>query len=103
MMNYILLFILWIGYELDGPGFECQQWQDIYSVIQNIQTGSGAHTASYSLDTGVSPSPPGVKRPGREAIHSPPPNAKVKNKWSYTSAPPICLHSMNSDNFTLSC
>jgi hypothetical protein len=27
----------------------------------------------------------GVKRPGREADHSPPPSAEVKNAWSYTS------------------
>jgi hypothetical protein len=35
----------------------------------------------------------GVKRPGREADHSPPSSAEVKNAWSYTSAPPIRLHS----------
>jgi hypothetical protein len=29
----------------------------------------------------------GVKRPGREADHSPPSSAKVKNAWSYTSTP----------------
>jgi hypothetical protein len=29
----------------------------------------------------------GVKRPGREADHSPPPSAEVKNAWSYTSTP----------------
>jgi hypothetical protein len=34
----------------------------------------------------------GVKRPGREADHSPPSNAEVKNAWSYTSTPPIGLH-----------
>jgi len=28
-----------------------------------------------------------VKRPGREADHSPPSNAEVKNAWSYTSTP----------------
>jgi hypothetical protein len=28
-----------------------------------------------------------VKRPGREADHSPPPSAEVKNVWSYTSTP----------------
>jgi len=55
MVNYILLSILWIGYELDGPRFESQQGQDIYSVIKNIQTASGAHPASYSLSTGVFP------------------------------------------------
>jgi hypothetical protein len=34
----------------------------------------------------------GVKRPGREADHSPPSSAEVKNAWSYTSTPPVRLH-----------
>jgi hypothetical protein len=34
----------------------------------------------------------GVKRPGREADHSPPSSAEVKIAWSYTSTPPIRLH-----------
>jgi hypothetical protein len=33
-----------------------------------------------------------VKRPGREADHSPPSSAEVKNAWSYSSTPPIRLH-----------
>jgi hypothetical protein len=33
----------------------------------------------------------GVKRPGREADHSPPTSAEDKNAWSYTSTPPIRL------------
>jgi hypothetical protein len=33
----------------------------------------------------------GVKRPGREADHTPPSSAEVKNVWSYTSTPPIRL------------
>jgi len=33
-----------------------------------------------------------VKRPGREAEHSPPPSAEVKKVRSYTSSPPIRLH-----------
>jgi hypothetical protein len=37
------------------------------------------------------PLTPGVKRPGREANHSPLPTADVKNEWRYTSTPPICL------------
>jgi hypothetical protein len=41
-----------------------------------VQNGSGAHPASYPMGTrGYFP---GVKRPGREADHSPPPNAEVK-------------------------
>jgi hypothetical protein len=31
---------------------------------------------------------PGVKRPGREANHSPPTSAEVKNTWFYISTPP---------------
>jgi len=34
----------------------------------------------------------GVKRSGREADHSPPFSADVKNAWSYTSTPPIRLN-----------
>jgi hypothetical protein len=30
---------------------------------------------------------PGVKRPGREAEHSPPSVTEVENAWSYTSTP----------------
>jgi hypothetical protein len=35
---------------------------------------------------------PGVKRPRREADHSPPSNVEVRNAWSYISNPPIRLH-----------
>jgi hypothetical protein len=34
----------------------------------------------------------GVKRPGREADHSPPTNAEVKSTWIHTSTPPVRLH-----------
>jgi hypothetical protein len=35
-----------------------------------------------------------VKRPVREADHSPPSSAEVKNAWSYTSTRPIRHHSV---------
>jgi hypothetical protein len=41
-----------------------------------VQNGSGAHPASYPMDT--SGSFLGVKRPGREADQSPPSSAEVK-------------------------
>jgi hypothetical protein len=41
-----------------------------------------------------------VKRPMREFSHAPPSSAEVKNEWSYTSIPPVCLHSMDRANFT---
>jgi len=46
----------------------------------------------------------GVKRPGREAGHSPLYSAEVKNAWRYTSTPTIRLHGVvlrwrTGDNF----
>ena len=36
---------------------------------------------------------------GREIDHSPQSSAEVKNEWSYTILPPICLHGVGRDNF----
>jgi len=54
-----------------------------FYFYHRVQTGSGAHAASYPMVTG---SPyRGEKRPGRESDHSSPCSAKVKNAWSCTS------------------
>jgi hypothetical protein len=53
-----------------------------FSLHHRVQTGSGAYPASYSM--GNRNSFLGVKRPGREADHSPPSSAEVKNALSYT-------------------
>jgi len=37
---------------------------------------------------------PVVKWMGHETDHLPPSRAEVKNVWSYTSTPPICLNGM---------
>lgn len=42
----------------------------------------------------------GVKWPGFEVHHSPRSSAVVKNEWSDTSAPSVCLQDMERDNFT---
>jgi len=42
-----------------------------------------------------------VKQLGHEVDHSPPPSAKVKNKWSHTSTHPKYPHGMDRDNFIL--
>jgi len=36
-------------------------------------------------------------RLGQEVNHSPPSSVKVKNEWSYTLIPLICLHGTNRD------
>jgi hypothetical protein len=46
----------------------------------HVQTGSGAHPASYEMGT------------GGEADHSPPFSAEVKDAWRCTSTPPVRLH-----------
>jgi hypothetical protein len=39
--------------------------------------------------------PRGVKRPWREADHSPPSSAEVKNEWSYTPTAPYAFVACN--------
>jgi hypothetical protein len=45
-----------------------------------------------------------IKRSGRDAYHSPPSGATVKNSWTYTSSPPCAFTGWciikNRDNFT---
>jgi hypothetical protein len=44
----------------------------------------------------------GWKRPGRDVDHSPPSSAEVKNEYSCTPAPVICLHGVGRDfNFQI--
>jgi hypothetical protein len=50
-----------------------------FSSSPCIQTGSGAHPASYPVAT-RGPFPEGKARPGRDTDHSPPSSAKVKNE-----------------------
>jgi hypothetical protein len=50
-----------------------------FSSILCVQTGSEAHPASCTMDTG-GPFPRGKARPGRDADHSPPSSAEVVNE-----------------------
>jgi hypothetical protein len=50
-----------------------------FSSSPCVQTGSGAHPASYPMGTG-GPFPGGKARPGRDADHSPTSSAEVKNE-----------------------
>jgi hypothetical protein len=46
------------------------------SLLQNVQTGSGSHSPSYSMGNGNNF--PGVKLPEHEIVHSPPPGTTVR-------------------------
>jgi hypothetical protein len=50
-----------------------------FSSSPCVQTGSEAHPASYLVGTG-GPFRGGKARPGRDADHSPPSSAEVKNE-----------------------
>ena len=41
------------------------------------------------------------KRPEHDVNHSPPYTAEVRNEWSNTYTPPICLHGLNRDSSIL--
>jgi hypothetical protein len=49
-----------------------------------VQTCFGVHPASYPIGTGWGALSSRAKRPGREADHSLPSSAEVKNAWSLT-------------------
>jgi hypothetical protein len=57
----------------------------VKNYLHVVQTGSGAHPASYPVGTGGAS--PGVKRPGSEADHSPPSSAGVKNGGAIPHSP----------------
>jgi hypothetical protein len=73
-----------------------------FSLHHRVQSGSGANTSSYPMGTGGFSL--GLKRPGREAQHSPSASAEVKNAWSYSSTPQHVFMAWYSvkhrDNFT---
>ena len=69
-------------YRLGGPGIE-SQWGGISAPIQ---TGPGAHPASYTMGTGSFPE---VKQPGRGVDHQPSSSTKVKERVElYLFSPP---------------
>jgi hypothetical protein len=65
-------------YRLDDRGSILTETEDFSSSLF-IQTGSGAHPASFTMDT-RGPFPGGKARPGRDADHSPLSSAEVKNE-----------------------
>jgi len=72
--------------------------RDFYS-LQTVRTGSVAHPDCYLVDIGFF-FPSGVKRPEREANHSPPCSGEVKNKWNNTSAATLYANSPDMANLT---
>ena len=72
--------------------------QGTFSLLQNIQTGSGAHPASYSMGSGVLTR--GLKQPWREVNRPSPSSAEAKNGWRYNSLLPRHLRDVDGENIS---
>jgi hypothetical protein len=75
------------SYGIDGPAIE-SWWGTRFSAP--VQTGPGAHPASYTMGTG---SFRRVKRPGRGVDHPSLSSIEVERRVQYTSAPAVGLRS----------
>ena len=67
------------------------------SLLQNVQTGSGANLVSYSVGTGVL-----FRRPGRAVNHAPSSRTEFKKECSYTATQSICFRRICRGKFTFS-
>jgi hypothetical protein len=67
-------------------GVRFSTWKGIFLLAMKSRPALGDHPASYSRVPGAVS--PGGKAMRREADHSPPSSAEVKNAWSYTSTLP---------------
>jgi hypothetical protein len=78
------------GYGMDDQGGRSSSPGRVKNFLFHFfQTGSGVHPTSYTMGTGGSF--PRVKRPEREADHSPPASVEVNKMWIYTTTPPYVL------------
>lgn len=66
--------------------------------LQIVQDACGAHPPSISMGTTVLP---GVKQPKRDVDHAPPSSTEIKNEWSFTLAPCLCVYDMNREKVYL--
>jgi hypothetical protein len=68
-------------YGLDDRAIEVRSSAEAKDFSSNlcVQTGSEAHPASCTVSTG-GPFPGDKARPGRDADHSPPSSAEIKNE-----------------------
>jgi len=93
--NFINSFV--VLDRLDAPGLFPMQRHEILSS-QNL-TRPALRPTEFPIQ-GYGGSFPGLKRPGREADHTPPSSSEGKNEWIYTSTPTVILHGVKGDKFT---
>jgi len=89
--------VFWLGYKLDGLGYETQHHQNILSPPRScLALGSTQSPIQWVLGDLSQ----GVKWRGHKADHSHPSSTHKKNEWIYTSTPTTCLHNMHRNSFT---
>jgi hypothetical protein len=79
-----------LGYGLNDRGFESRQEMGIFLLTTAFRPALGPTEPLSNGYQGLFPW--GVEHPGRETDHPPPSGAEIKNAWSYTSTPPVCLY-----------
>jgi hypothetical protein len=75
-------------------GFRARCWpscRHIVCVLTVLHENMDNFTLSAPIQWVPGTVSPEVKRPGREADHSPPTSAEVKKMWIYTSTPPYAF------------
>jgi hypothetical protein len=77
-----------MSYGLDDPGSIPGMARFVFSPQRPDRLWGLPSLLSNGYQGALSP---GVKGQGREADHSPPSSAEVKNMWIYTSIPPYVL------------
>jgi hypothetical protein len=83
---------------LNGPGFDSLKGHDIFSTPKHPDWLYGQPVLLFN---GYRVPFTGLKLPEREVNRPYPYSAEVKNEWSYTSIPAVCLHGVERNNFAL--
>jgi hypothetical protein len=83
----------------EESGFNFRQRASHFLFFQNVQSGDGAHLASYTM--GTRDCLPAVKQVEREAHHSPPSSAAVKNGGTIPSLPNGVVVTQSSGGITI--
>jgi hypothetical protein len=79
------------GYRLDDRGLRVQVPRGVKNFHFFMSSRLALGLTQPPIQWVVGSLSLGVKRPGREADHSPPTSAKGKKTWVYTSTPPYAF------------
>jgi hypothetical protein len=86
VVSYADSYMYFTGWTIAILGFDSRRGLGIFLFTAPSRTALGPTQAPIQRIPGALSL--WVKRPGREADHSPPCSAELKNAWSYTSTPP---------------